>query len=138
MYVVIAGCGRVGSSLARQLCDEGHEICVIDENPEAFSLLGDDFPGQFLIGQAIDWDVLRQAGLERADAYVTATDGDNTNIVSAQIAHEHFKVSCCVARVYDPLRSELFAETGIRTVCPTKDAKDLLYAAVSSCQLPGV
>ena len=138
MYVVIAGCGRVGSSLACQLIAEGHEVCIIDENADALSLLGEDFTGQFVIGHAIDWEVMREADLERADAYVTATDGDNTNIVSAQIAHEHFKVSCCVARVYDPLRAELFATTGIRTVCPTKDAKDLLHEAVSSCQIPGV
>jgi trk system potassium uptake protein TrkA len=138
MYVVIAGCGRVGSGLAKQLCSEGHDVCVIDENPDALELLGDEFTGQFVIGQAIDWDVLRQAELGRADAYVTATDGDNTNIISAQIAHQHFGVSCCVARVYDPLRAELFATTGIRTVCPTKDAKDLLHQAVSTCRVPGV
>jgi trk system potassium uptake protein len=138
MYVVISGCGRVGSSLAIQLEAEGHEICVIDENPDALQLLGDSFAGQFVIGHAIDWEVLRDAELERADAYVVATDGDNTNIISAQIAHQHFEVSCCVARVYDPLRAELFATTGIRTVCPTKDAKNLLHDAVSSCQLPGV
>ena len=135
MYIVIAGCGRVGSSLARQLAGEGHEVCVIDESPEALSLLGDGFPGQFVIGQAIDWETLREARLADADAYVTATDGDNTNIVSAQIAREHFGVRCCVARVFDPLRADLFEQTGIRTVCPTKDAHDLLYDAVRSCRL---
>jgi len=138
MYVVIAGSGRVGSSLARQLVAEGHEVCVIDENRDAFSLLGDGFSGQFVVGHALDWDVLREAEVKRADAYVTATDGDNTNIISAQIVHEHFKVGCCVARVYDPLRAELFATAGIRTVCPTKDAKDLLHEAVASCKSPGV
>ena len=75
------------------------------------------------------------ARLSEADAYVTATDGDNTNIVSAQIAHEHFGVRCCVARVFDPLRADLFEQTGIRTVCPTKDAHDLLHDAVRSCRL---
>jgi len=135
MYIVIAGCGRVGSSLARQLMGEGHEVCVIDESPESLALLGDDFSGQFVIGQAIDWETLREARLGEADAYVTATDGDNTNIVSAQIAREHFGVHCCVARVFDPLRAELFNQTGIRTVCPTKDAQDLLHEAVQSCRL---
>jgi len=135
MYIVIAGCGRVGSSLARQLMSEGHEVCVIDESPESLALLGDDFSGQFVIGQAIDWETLREAHLGEADAYVTATDGDNTNIVSAQIAREHFGVRCCVARVFDPLRAELFNETGIRTVCPTKDAQDLLHEAVQTCGL---
>jgi trk system potassium uptake protein len=137
MYVVIAGCGRVGSSLARDLGADGHEIAVIDENPDSFELLGDDFPGQFVIGPAIDWDILRQAGLDHADAFVVATDGDNTNIIVAQIAKAHFGVKCAVARVYDPARAELFAATGIRTVCPTRDAKELLLEAVNSCELPG-
>jgi trk system potassium uptake protein TrkA len=135
MYIVIAGCGRVGSSLALQLLAEGHEVCVIDESPESLALLGDGFTGQFVIGQAIDWDTLRQARVGEADAYVTATDGDNTNIVSAQIARNHFGVRCCVARVFDPLRAELFEQTGISTVCPTKDAQDLLHDAVGSCQV---
>ncbi|HMK93498.1 MAG TPA: TrkA family potassium uptake protein [Thermoleophilia bacterium] len=135
MYVVIAGSGRVGSGLARQLVDEGHEVCVIDESPEALSLLGDDFPGRFVIGQALDWETLRAARVGEADAYVTATDGDNTNIVSAQIVREHFGVRCSVARVFDPLRAELFTATGIRTVCPTRDAQELLHDAVGSCQL---
>jgi trk system potassium uptake protein TrkA len=73
MYVVIAGCGRVGSSLALDLVAEGHDLAVIDENPDAFGLLGEDFPGQFVIGQAIDWDVLRAAGIEHADSFVAAT-----------------------------------------------------------------
>ena len=135
MYVVIAGSGRVGSGLARQLVGEGHEVCVIDESPEALALLGDDFPGQFVIGQALDWEILRDARVGEADAYVTATDGDNTNIVSAQIAREHFGVRCAVARVFDPLRAELFEQTGIRTVCPTRDARELLHEAVSTCTL---
>ena len=137
MYIVIAGCGRVGSSLARQLVDEGYDVCVIDESPEALTLLGDDFPGQFVIGQAIDWGTLNEARVREADAYVTATDGDNTNIVSAQLVREHFGVPCCVARVYDPLRADLFEQTGIRTVCPTKDARALLHEAIGSCKLGG-
>ena len=136
MYVVIAGCGRVGSSLARDLVGAGWEVAVIDENPDAFELLGEDFAGQFVVGRALDWETLREAGTERADAFVAATDGDNTNIITAQIAAKHFKVTCAVARVYDPLRAELFANQGIRTVCPTKDAKDLLLDAVNTCEIP--
>jgi trk system potassium uptake protein TrkA len=137
MYVVIAGCGRVGSSLARDLVAEGHEVAVIDDNPDSFELLGDQFPGQFITGAALDWESLRAATLDRADAFVSATDGDNTNIVVAQIAQRHFGVRCAVARVYDPLRAELFAQAGIRTVCPTKDAEDLLHEAVISCDVGG-
>ena len=134
MHVVIAGCGRVGSSLALSLVAEGWEVAVIDESAESFHLLGEDFAGQFVEGKALDWDVLRAAGIEHADAVVTATDCDNTNIVVAQVARKKFGVKCVVARVYDPLRAELFAETGIRTVCPTKDARLLLLDAVRTCK----
>jgi trk system potassium uptake protein TrkA len=137
VYIVIAGCGRVGSRLASELLSEGHEVCVIDQSPEALSLLGDDFAGQFVIGQAIDWETLHAARVSDADAYVASTDGDNTNIVSAQIVREHFGVRCCVARVYDPLRAQLFRKTGILTICPTKDAQDLLHDAVCSLITPG-
>ena len=136
MYVVIAGCGRVGSGIAKVLVAEGHDVTVIDESDDAFELLGDDFPGRFVTGATIDWDVLRQAGIEGADAFVAVTDGDNTNIVCAQIAREEFEITCSVARVYDPARAELFAGTGVRTVCPTRDARSLMLDAVHSCQLP--
>ena len=136
MYVVIAGCGRVGSGLARDLVKEAHEVTVIDENPDAFELLGDDFPGRFLTGQALDWEVLRAAELGRADACVVATDGDNTNLVVAQIAAKAFNVKCAVARIFDPNRAELFAQkAGVRTVCPTKDTELLLHEAIRSCQI---
>jgi trk system potassium uptake protein TrkA len=137
MHVVIVGCGRVGSSLALSLVAEGWDVAVVDDRAESFHLLGEDFPGRFVEGKALDWDVLREADIERADAVVTATDGDNTNIVVAQVAVKKFGVKCVVARVYDPLRAELFAQTGIRTVCPTKDARVLLLDAVRSCELRG-
>jgi len=136
MHVVIVGCGRVGSSVALSLVADGWSVAVVDDRSESFYLLGEDFPGQFVEGKALDWDVLRAAGIEHADAVVTATDGDNTNIVVAQVAQKKFGVSCVVARVYDPLRAELFAQTGIRTVCPTKDARGLMLEAVRSCELP--
>lgn len=135
MHVVIAGCGRVGSAVARDLAAEGHEVAVIDENPDAFELLGDDFPGQFVTGQALDWDALREAGIDHADACVVATDGDNTNLVVAQIAAKKFGVKCAVARCYDPYRAELFAQAGVRTVCPTSDTEHLLHDAVRACQI---
>jgi trk system potassium uptake protein TrkA len=136
MHVVIAGCGRVGSGLARDLVTEGFDVAIIDESPEAFHLLGDDFPGDFVIGRALDWEVLREAGIERAVAFVACTDGDNTNIVVAQIAQHKYGIRCVVARVYDPLRAELFAQAGIRTVCPTRDVRVSLFDAVRSCELP--
>ena len=135
MNVVIAGCGRVGSGLARDLVSQGFDVSIIDESPDAFHLLGDDFPGDFIVGRALDWETLRKAGIKDAVAFVSCTDGDNTNIVVAQIAQKKFGIDCAVARVYDPLRAELFAQAGIRTICPTKDVRVSLFDAVRACQL---
>ncbi len=137
MYIIVAGCGRVGSSMARQLAAEGHDVAVIDEDADAFDLLGDDFHGQYVVGPAIDWDVLRKAGIEGADAFAAATDGDNTNIVCALIAAREFEVPCAIARVYDPLRAQLFETTGIRTVCPTMEARTMMVDVVRSCRVDG-
>jgi len=138
MHVLIAGCGRVGSGLARDLVSQGFNVAIIDESPESFHLLGDDFPGEFIVGRALDWDVLRRAGVKDAVAFVACTDGDNTNIVVSQIVQKRYGVKCVVARVYDPLRAELFAQAGIRTVCPTRDVRVSLLDAVRSCQMPAV
>ncbi len=135
MHVVIAGCGRVGSGLARDLVTQGFSVAIIDEESDAFHLLGDDFPGEFIVGRALDWDSLRNAGIEKAAAFVACTDGDNTNIVIAQIAQKRYGIACAVARVYDPLRAELFAQAGIRTVCPTRDVRVSLFDAVRTCQI---
>ena len=135
MHVLIVGCGRVGSGLARDLVAQGFEATIIDESPDAFHLLGDDFPGEFVVGRALDWAALREAGIERADAFVACTDGDNTNIVIAQIAQKKYGIRCVVARVYDPLRAELFAQIGISTVCPTREVRVSLFDAVRACQL---
>jgi trk system potassium uptake protein len=138
MHVVIVGCGRVGSGLARDLVTQGFEVSIVDESPEAFHLLGDDFPGEFVVGRALDWEVLREAGIEDAMAFVACTDGDNTNIVIAQIAQKKYGIGCVVARVYDPLRAELFAQAGMRTVCPTRDVRVSLLDAVRACKVaPG-
>jgi len=136
MHVVIAGCGRVGSGLARDLVTQGFDVAIIDESPDAFHLLGDDFPGEFVVGRALDWETLRRARIEDATAFVACTDGDNTNIVIAQIAQKKYGIHCVVARVYDPLRAELFAQIGINTVCPTRDVRVALFDAVRACQIP--
>jgi trk system potassium uptake protein TrkA len=133
MHVVIAGCGRVGSGLAKELVAQGFSVSIIDEDAESFYLLGDDFPGEFVEGRALDWDVLRHAGIAQADAFVACTDGDNTNLVCTQIAQKKFGVKCSVARVYDPYRAELYAAHGLRTFCPTKDVRQALYDAVMAC-----
>jgi len=133
MYVVIVGCGRVGSALALGLISEGHRVAVIDEDEDALLRLGEDFPGVFVHGVGIDIKALEKVHTENADAFVAATDGDNTNIVSAQLAKERFGVKSVVTRVYDPYRAKFFKEQmGINTICPTADTIDLLAQAVKS------
>ncbi len=119
MRVVIVGCGRVGATLARIMAVEGHHVAVIDERKEAFRRLGTTFPGETVLGNGIDIDVLRRAGVEKADGFVATTNGDNRNIMSAQIAKVKFKIPRVVARIYDPLRATLYHDLGIETVNPT-------------------
>ncbi|MEK7816651.1 MAG: TrkA family potassium uptake protein [Actinomycetota bacterium] len=135
MYVVIVGCGRVGSAIAEGLVAEGHEVAIIDEDEDALMRLGEDFPAKFVQSVGIDIGALQEVETERADAFVAATDGDNTNIVSAQLAREKFGVKCVVCRVYDPNRAKFFREQGIQTICPTADTIDLLAQAVRSCEV---
>lgn len=136
MYVVIVGAGRVGSALALGLVEDGHEVCFVDEDEGVLERLGEDFPAGFVHGVGIDIDILERAGTGRADAFVAATDGDNTNIVSAQLARERFGVKCVISRVYDPYRAKFFHEQlHIRTICPTQDTIDLLAEAVRKCEV---
>lgn len=119
MYVIIVGCGRVGALLATDFCAEGHAVVVIDKDPDSFTRLGDDFRGSTITGNGIDEDVLKNAGAERADAFITTTNGDNSNLMSAQIAQKIFGVEKVVARCSDPVRSEAYAASGLTTMCPT-------------------
>ena len=138
MKALIIGCGRVGSSVALQLQSEGWDVVVVDENEDALSRLGEHWPGNFLVGHGIDTDLLREAGIEDADAVVAATDGDNTNIVIGEVAEKRFDVKCVVVRVLDPARAEFYAARGMRTVCPTKTAIDTLIETVRACEIPGL
>jgi len=119
MHVVILGCGRVGSTLAMSLEAEGHTVAVIDRDRESFRRLGVGFKGKKFLGIGIDDDVLRKAGIERAGGFAAMTNGDNTNIMSAQIAQVKFKVPRVIARIYDPLRAEAYRELGIETISST-------------------
>ena len=137
MFVLIVGSGRVGSAVAKSMLSDGHEVSVLDENPEAIALLNrgqdqswEDLGGSFTVGTALEIDALMEAGIDRADAFVASTDGDNTNLVIAQIAQRQFDVSCVVVRVLDPGRARWYAEQGLQTVCPTQTAIELLEAAV--------
>src|SRR3954469_23000391 len=121
MFVLIVGCGRVGSSIARSMLADGHEVSVLDEDPEAIAQLDkgqaqswEDLGGSFTVGTALEIDALLEAGIDRADAFVASTDGDNTNLVIAQIAQRRFEVRNVVVRVLDPLRARWYEEHGLR------------------------
>jgi trk system potassium uptake protein TrkA len=137
MFVLIVGCGRVGSSIAKTMLAEGHEVSVLDEDPEAIAQLEkgedrgwEDMGGAFTVGTALEIDALLEAGIERADAFVASTDGDNTNLVIAQIAQRRFNVPKVVVRVLDPARARWYQDQGLTTVCPTQIAIEMLESAV--------
>ncbi len=137
MQAIVIGSGRVGSAIALQLSREGWDVTVVDEKEESLGRLGEGWRGRFIVGHGMDTDVLREAGVEDADAVVVATDGDNTNIVIGQVAQKRFGINCVVVRVLDPARADFYAERGLRTVCPTKTAIDVLTEAVRACEIPG-
>ena len=130
MYVILVGCGRVGAQLATMLSQEGHAVVVVDDDPDSFNRLSENFSGSTIQGNGIDEDVLRGAGIERADAVVTATNGDNTNIMVAQIAQKIYEVERVVARCYDPVRSNAYEMLGLKTICPTTVGAEMLREAI--------
>ena len=136
MKLIVVGCGRVGSTIAKTFAAEGWDVVAIDEKEEALGRLGENWTGGFIVGHGMDAGVLREAGIEDADAIVVATDGDNTNIVIGQVAQKRFGIDCTVVRVLDPARAAFYAERGLRTVCPTSTAIDVLSEAVRSCPVP--
>jgi trk system potassium uptake protein TrkA len=138
MKAIVVGCGRVGSSVAKKLTKVGWDVVAIDENEEALARLGEHWSGGFVVGHGMDVNVLREAGIEEADAVVVATNGDNTNIVVGQVAQKRFGIECVVARILDPARADFYAARGLRTVCPTKTAIETLGEAVRACAIPAV
>jgi trk system potassium uptake protein TrkA len=132
---LVVGCGRVGSSVALGLAREGWNVSVIDEQEQALHRLGDDWAGPFVVGHGMDIDVLREAGIEQADAVVVSTNGDNTNLVISQVARKQFGVATVVARILDPARAQFYSGQGLQIVCPTKTAIDELTRAVLAGQL---
>jgi trk system potassium uptake protein len=133
MNAIIVGCGRVGSAVAKKLTKSGWDVVAVDENEEALARLGEHWPGGFVVGHGMDVNVLREAGIEEADAVVVATNGDNTNIVVGQVAQKRFGIECTVVRILDPARAEFYSTLGLRTVCPTSAAIEVLSEAVKSC-----
>jgi trk system potassium uptake protein TrkA len=124
LHVVIMGCGRLGSTLAQNLDGRGHSVAVIDQNPDAFRRLPAEFNGTTVTGIGFDRDVLRAAGIERADAFAAVSSGDNSNIISARLARETFGVARVVARIYDARRAQVYERLGIPTVATIRWAAD--------------
>ncbi|HZR92891.1 MAG TPA: TrkA family potassium uptake protein [Gaiellaceae bacterium] len=136
MKVIVIGCGRVGSAVAKRLDREGWDVVAVDEKEEALARLGANWGGGFVVGHGMDEAVLQEAGIATADAVVVSTDGDNTNLVVAQVAQKRYGIDCVVVRVLDPARAEFYAARGLRTVCPTSTAIDVLTESVRSCEVP--
>lgn len=131
MKVIILGSGRVGAAIAMSLLRDDHDVAVIDNDPDSLLRLGgDDFDGDFLVGEAMDPDVLERAGIAHADAFIASTDDDNTNVVIAQIAQRRYFVKNVVVRVFDPDKAAFYAERGLTVVCPTLRAIGEMIDAV--------
>ena len=119
------------------MLQEGHEVSCLDEDPESHARLEvgldkawEDLGGRFTVGAGLEIDALEAAGIDEADAFIASTDGDNTNIVIAQIAQRRYEVPTVIARVLDPLRAEWYQRQGLNTICPTRVAIDMLETAV--------
>lgn len=117
-YTVIIGCGRLGANLANALSNEGENVLIVDEDKHSFRRLATNFGGLSIVGNGADFDLLKEANIERASAVVVVTNDDNTNIMIAQIAREIFKVNRVIARLYDAGREKVYEELGINTICP--------------------
>lgn len=130
MKAVIMGCGRVGARVASLLDHTGNEVSVIDIDSRAFRRLPTTFGGDTIIGTGIDEDVLRRAGIEEADAFIAVTNGDNRNIMAAQVARLIFNVPEVVCRIYDPVREDTYRRLGLTTVCPTTTISAMILDSV--------
>lgn len=130
VHVVIMGCGRVGSTLARNLENRDHTVSVIDTNPEAFRRLGASFNGDTVTGVGFDQAVLEKAGIRRADAFAAVSSGDNSNIIAARVARETFDITSVVARIYDPGRAEVYQRLGITTVATVRWTADQMLRRI--------
>ncbi|HEX9824277.1 MAG TPA: TrkA family potassium uptake protein [Actinomycetota bacterium] len=128
MHYVIMGCGRVGAELTIQLSQAGHTVAVIDKRPEAFDRLPPGFNAKTVVGIGFDREVQEDAGIRQADAFIAVSNGDNSNIVSARVAREHFHVKNVIARIYDPKRAEIYERLNIPTVATVRwAAKQIQY-----------
>ena len=136
MHVVIAGCGRVGSELAWSLERLGHDVSLIDKNEKAFERVRTGFQGQMITGFAFDREVLDEAGIKDAGAFASVTSGDNSNIVSARVAREFFRVPLVIARIYDPRRAQIYQRLGIQTVATVRWTSDQILRFLLPEEVP--
>jgi trk system potassium uptake protein TrkA len=120
VHIVIMGCGRVGILLTQELAKAGHQLAVIDKNAGAFDRLPPDFEARTIVGLGFDREVLEEAGIKEADAFLAVSSGDNSNIVSARVAREHYHVPKVIARIYDPMRADIYERLNIPTVSTTR------------------
>jgi trk system potassium uptake protein len=120
MRVILMGCGRVGVELTVQLAKAGHDVTIIDKRPEAFERLPPGFDARTVVGLGFDRETLEDAGIKEADAFVAVSSGDNSNIVSARVAREHYHVPQVIARIYDPRRAEIYEKLNIPTVASVR------------------
>jgi trk system potassium uptake protein TrkA len=126
MNVIIMGCGRVGAQLAGMLDAEGHKVTIIDVEPYSFRKLPPTFNGLAMVGNGLEEESLKKAGIEKADVFVTVTQGDNRNVMACQIAKHIYQVPKVVSRIYDPIREEMYRNLGIESISPTKVVAELL------------
>lgn len=130
MRVVIMGCGRTGSLLACKLAHAGVDVIVVDWSAAAFSRLPDEFPGRTVLGNAVDQDVLRRAGIESCDTFVAATSGDNRNIMAGQIAHHIFHVPKVISRIKDPIRADIYQGLDLQVDCRTREGTSIILDTI--------
>jgi trk system potassium uptake protein TrkA len=131
MYIIIAGCGKVGSGLAEKLSWEGHDVVVVESDESALARLGADFNGLKIVGVPIDQDVLKRAGIDKADAIAAVTQEDNMNIMVSQIAKTLYNVPRVIARIYNPARESIFHQFGLETICPTNLSVDIMASIIT-------
>lgn len=136
MHVIIVGCGRVGSELASNLERLGHSVAIIDKEKSAFERLKPGFSGKKIIGYGFDRETLIEAGIKEAGAFAAVTNGDNSNIVSARVAKEHFRVGHVVARIYDPRRAQIYQRLGIQTVATVRWTTDQMLRHILPDDVP--
>ena len=130
--VIIMGCGRTGGQLANSLDAAGHSVTVMDVDAYSFRRLSPDYKGQALVGNGTDMEVLKKAGIAGTEVFIAVTQGDNRNIMAAEMAKNIFNVPRVICRIYDPLREEIFKTLGLETICPTTILADILKKRVES------